>query len=409
MEPTTTLIKPAKSELVKQAKAHIEQLFDQQLPKQLVYHSYKHTNGVAKEAAALAEASGLTPADQEVLLLAAWFHDAGFIERTEGHEFRSAELAEQWLLERNYPPERIALVKQLIEATHRDGKRDTPLAELLVDADMSNLGKEEFMANAELLRAEWEATGGRVFSNVDWAEYQLDFLLTHKFRSDAAKERYKDQLKENIKDQRKQLKKLEKKQKERENAKDETFAEGKRGVETMFRATYSQHIQLSGMADQKANMMISLNAVLLSIIITYLGAKTSTLGPAFTKNPVLAIPMGLLVATSLGSVVTAILSAQPDVTSFKWLRRSPQIATNRRVNLLFFGNFTKLSLDHFQDGMTELMRNKDLLYTNMVTDIYYLGEVLSRKYRLLRISYTIFMVGLILTAISFAIVLLYKA
>ncbi|UOQ72757.1 Pycsar system effector family protein [Hymenobacter cellulosilyticus] len=85
------------------------------------------------------------------------------------------------------------------------------------------------------------------------------------------------------------------------------------------------------------------------------------------------------------------------------------MATNRRVNLLFFGNFTKLSLDDFQNGMTGLMRNKDNLYTNMVTDIYYLGEVLSRKYRLLRISYTIFMVGLILTALSFGIVLLYKS
>ncbi|WP_400193282.1 Pycsar system effector family protein [Hymenobacter sp. B81] len=409
MEPTTTSPKPAKSEIVKQAKAHIEALFEQRLPKQLVYHSFKHTSGVVKEAAALAEAAGLSAADQEALLLAAWFHDAGFTERTEGHEFRSAELAEEWLRERQYAPERIGLVKQLIAATHHDSQRETELEKLIVDADMSNLGREEFFANAELLRAEWEATGGRVFSNVEWAEYQLEFLLTHTFATEVAQQRYQEQLRENVEQQRKLLKKLEKKQKKRDEEKDGTFAEGKRGVETMFRATYSQHIQLSGMADQKANMMISLNAVLLSVIITYLGAKTSTLGPAFTKNPVLAIPMGLLVATSLGSVVTAILSAQPDVTSFQWLRRSPQIATNRRVNLLFFGNFTKLSLDHFQDGMTELMRNKDLLYNNMVTDIYYLGEVLSRKYRLLRISYTIFMVGLILTAISFAIVLLYKA
>jgi hypothetical protein len=163
------------------------------------------------------------------------------------------------------------------------------------------------------------------------------------------------------------------------------------------------------MADNKANMMISLNAVILSILITYLGAKTSAIGPAFTRNPILTVPMGLLVATALGSVVSAILSAQPDVTTFKWLKKSPAIATNRRINILFFGNFTKLSLDAFQGGMNELMRDKDLMYTNMITDIYYLGEVLSRKYRLLRISYTIFMVGLILTALSFGIVLLYKA
>ena len=177
----------------------------------------------------------------------------------------------------------------------------------------------------------------------------------------------------------------------------------------MFRTMYSNHMKLSDMADKKASMMISLNAVLMSIIITYLGAKTSALGPAFTRNPILAIPMSILLLTSLGSIVTAILSAQPDVTSFKWLTKSPQVATNRRVNLLFFGQFTKLSLDNFQSGMRDLMRQKDMLYTNMVTDVYYLGEVLTRKYGLLRRSYSIFMVGLILTVLSFVIVLLYKS
>ncbi|MEJ7662615.1 MAG: Pycsar system effector family protein [Hymenobacter sp.] len=128
----------------------------------------------------------------------------------------------------------------------------------------------------------------------------------------------------------------------------------------------------------------------------------------FARNPILAVPMGVLLLTALGSVTTAILSAQPDVMSFKWLKKSPAIATNRRVNLLFFGQFTKLSLQHFQEGMRELMRQKDALYTNMVTDVYYLGEVLDRKYKLLRVSYSIFMVGLILTALSFGIVVAYK-
>jgi len=136
--------------------------------------------------------------------------------------------------------------------------------------------------------------------------------------------------------------------------------------------------------------------------------KAGALGPMMSGNPVLGIPISILLVTALGSVITAILSAQPDVTSFAWLKKSPEIATNRRVNLLFFGQFTKLSLDNFQNGMRDLMRQKDMLYNNMVTDVYYLGEVLTRKYRLLRTSYTIFMVGLILTALSFGIALLYK-
>jgi predicted metal-dependent HD superfamily phosphohydrolase len=414
MEPTETLrpAKAEKSELLKQAKAYVTQLFEERLPKQLVYHSLDHTVAVVKEARKLGEDTGLSAPDQETLLLAAWFHDVGYTEVYDGHEYRSMEMAKDWLTQQHYAPERIALVQDLIRATHRNEPVETDLQQLLVDADMSGMGREDFFANAELLRAEWETTLGKTYSSTEWAESQLDFLHSAKFHTDAAKSRYGEQFKANIKEQRDRLKKTEKKKKKKDEEENGTFAEPKRGIETMFRTMYSNHMKLSDMADKKANMMISLNAVLLSVIITYLGAKAGTksgvLSPTIVNNPVLTIPIGLLLATALGSVVSAILCAQPDVTSFKWLKKSPQIATNRRVNLLFFGNFSKLSLDDFQNGMTEIMGKKDALYTNMVTDIYYLGDVLTRKYRLLRISYTIFMVGLILTALSFGIALLYK-
>lgn len=406
---TTPVIKKAKAEILRQAKAYITTLFEEKLPQQLVYHSFKHTNTTVKETRALGEAAGLDEADMEALELAAWFHDTGYLDTYEGHEYRSMERAVQWLQGKGYPADRVAVVKDLIRATHRDEPRETEMQQILVDADLSSLGRDDFQATGELLRAEWETVLGRTYSNTEWAEVQLNFLLASKFRSEAAKERYGEQYKVNVKEQKDRLKKIEKKEKRKKEEAQDTFAEGKRGVETMFRTTYDNHVALSQMADNKANMMVSLNAVILSILITYLGAKTSSIGPAFTRNPILTVPMGLLVVTALGSVVSAILSAQPDVTTFKWLKKSPAIATNRRINLLFFGNFTKLSLDDFQGGMYELMRNKDLMYTNMITDIYYLGEVLSRKYRLLRVSYTIFMVGLILTALSFGIVLLYKA
>ncbi|GGG27669.1 Pycsar system effector family protein [Hymenobacter glacieicola] len=410
---TILVQKPAKAEIVKNAKAYVLALLEEKLPAQLVYHSPKHTATVVKEARALGEAAGLSETDQEALLLAAWFHDVGYTEVYDGHEFRSAEMAGEWLRQQGYPEDRIEVVQNLIRATHRDAKRETELEQLLVDADMSNMGRESFFAEGELLRAEWEATGGKTYSNTEWADNQLAFLLASKYYTKAAKERYEEQFKDNIKDQRKQLKKTEKKNKKKKEEEGGTFAEPKRGIETMFRTMYSNHMKLSDMADKKANMMISLNAVLMSLIITYFGAKLGSKTAALSnvgliRNPIIAVPMGILLATALASVITAILCAQPDVTSFKWLKRSPQIATNRRVNLLFFGNFSKLSLDDFQHGMTEIMGQKEALYTNMVTDIYYLGDVLTKKYRLLRLSYTIFMVGLILTALSFGIALLYK-
>ncbi|MBJ6143096.1 Pycsar system effector family protein [Hymenobacter sp. BT559] len=407
--------KPPKSEpsaLVQQARAAVEPLLKNDLDPRLTYHSLAHTAYVVKQAHALADAAKLPPADTELLLVAAWFHDTGYLDTYDGHEYKSMARAEAWLREKQVDPARIEVIKNLIRATHRNEEATTELEKIMVDADMSNLAAEDFRSRAELIRTEWELCLGKSYTNPEWAELQLDFMLGHKYQSEAGKDRYKKALKTNIEDQRDYLKKTEKKAKKKEKKATDTFAEPKRGIETMFRTMYSNHMKLSDMADKKASMMIQLNAVILSVIITYFGAKSSSLattgGTSFIRNPILAVPMGILLCTALGSVISAILSAQPDVTSFKWLKRNPEIATNRRVNLLFFGQFTKLSLQRFQEGMRELMRQKDTLYNNMVTDVYYLGEVLDRKYRLLRVSYSIFMVGLILTALSFAIVLAYK-
>ncbi|WP_236668640.1 Pycsar system effector family protein [Hymenobacter rubidus] len=407
--------KPSKakaSPLAKEAEAYITALFAKEMAPQLTYHSIGHTEAVVKECRALAPAADLSPDDTELLLLAAWFHDAGYLDVYEGHEFRSMERAGAWLAEHGMAAGRVQLVKDMIKATHRDETPETELQKLLVDADMSNLARDDFRSRAEMLRTEWELVLGKTYSNPEWAELQLNFMLGHKYHSAAGKERYRKTFKKNIEDQRDELKKREKKDKKKAKEKNETFAEPKRGIETMFRTMYGNHVKLSAMADKKASMMIQLNAVLISVIITYLGAKmgkAGALGPMMSGNPVLGIPVSILLVTALGSVTTAILSAQPDVTSFAWLKKSPEIASNRRVNLLFFGQFTKLSLDHFQSGMREMMRQKEAIYTNMITDVYYLGEVLSRKYNLLRTSYTIFMVGLILTALSFGIALLYKS
>ena len=402
---------PVASALVQRAQAHVEQLLTTGLDPRLVYHTLAHTAYVAAQAQALATAAALPPPQAEELLLAAWFHDTGYLDTYDGHEYASMVRAEAWLRKQGVGAERIELIKNLIRATHRDEPRRTELEKLLVDADMSNLAAADFRARAELIRAEWELRLDKSYSDAEWAELQLNFMLAHRYLSAAGQAHYDEALRANTAEERHLLKKAAKKAKKKKKKATDTFAQPKRGIETMFRTMYSNHMKLSDMADKKAGMMIQLNAVILSVIITYLGAKSSRMitGDAdFARNPILAVPMSVLLLTALGSVTTAILSAQPDVTSFKWLKKNPAVATNRRVNLLFFGQFTKLSLQHFQEGMRELMRQKDTLYTNMVTDVYYLGEVLDRKYKLLRVSYSIFMVGLILTALSFGIVLAYK-
>lgn len=390
--------------IVKQASEYVFRLFKEQLSKKLVYHNYKHTFETVNETRQLGELHQISAEELQDLELAAWFHDTGYVTTYDGHEEESVRFASSWLQEQGYPPERIALINDCIMATRHNTKPVTLLQEILVDADMANIGKDTFFATAELLRVEWEIFKDKFFTDQEWAQFQMEFLLSTTFYTDKAQHKYAEQLGLNIQEQRNRLHQESKKKKKEEKEYRETLAQPKRGIETMFRNTYRTHLNLSAIADNKANMMISLNAIIMSVIITYLSTKTSITGAEFAQHRSLLIPVGMLLLTTLGSVIFAIISAQPEVTSFTIKKNQ---INSKKVNLLFFGNFTNLPLEDFQQGMHEIMRDKKSLYNNMITDIYYLGEVLSRKYKILRISYTIFMVGLVLTVVAFGISVAY--
>jgi hypothetical protein len=99
-------------------------------------------------------------------------------------------------------------------------------------------------------------------------------------------------------------------------------------------------------------------------------------------------------------MVFSILASRPNVSSGKFTREDIK---NKRTNLLFFGNFHAMNVEDYQWGMKEMMKDADYLYSSLIKDIYYLGKVLGRKYRFLRIAYSIFMYGFALAILSFII------
>lgn len=167
-----------------------------------------------------------------------------------------------------------------------------------------------------------------------------------------------------------------------------------RGIETMFRTSYRVHMNLSSLADAKANIMISINGLIISIII-------AALSPKIDSNPRLLIPTTIMLLGSLISILYAVRSARPRVSSqFVTLEDVGQ----NRANILFFGHFTNLSEGDFVIGMSNLLADQTALYQNMIRDIYGLGKVLARKFELLRISYTVFMIGISVGILAFIIV-----
>ena len=165
----------------------------------------------------------------------------------------------------------------------------------------------------------------------------------------------------------------------------------KRGISDMFRTSYRTHLELSALADNKSNIMISINGLIISIVL-------ASISPKIDSNPWLLIPTAVLLLACLTSMVYAILSARPRVNNEPV---SLEDVRANRANILFFGNFYTMSREDYVDGMWELMQDSERLYSNMSRDIHGLGEVLAKKYRLLRISYNLFMFGLSISVLSF--------
>lgn len=173
----------------------------------------------------------------------------------------------------------------------------------------------------------------------------------------------------------------------------------KRGISDMFRTLYRTHLDLSGIADNKSNIMISINGIIISIIL-------ASISPKIDSNPWLLIPTAILLVTCVSSMVFAVLSARPRITKEKVTLEDVRA---NRANILFFGNYNTLTREEYVEGLEELMQDSTRLYDNLARDVYGIGSVLAKKYKLLRYSYNFFMVGLVLSVISFIVVLAFVA
>lgn len=381
-------------------QAHVREIFLSRNSGKHLYHNFSHTQGVVAAAAEIGQGCGLEPLRMEDVLVAAWFHDTGFEGMGKNHEQKGAELAGEYLSGRGFDDGRIKHIKSLILATTFPCSPTTMEEKVLCDADLHHVAKKDFERSNQLYRAELELIFGQTYDDVKWYGDQVDFLAKHHFFTSFAQDKFSKRKAQNIlafhqllKAAQLEANSVKAKEKEKRSKAKTKETKPDRGIETMFRVTNRNHMELSNMADNKANIMISINAIIISIII-------SAMVPKLDKNTFLIIPTFILLLTCLLTIIFATLSTRPKVSGGTF---TPDDLKHRRVNLLFFGNFFKMKFEDFNQGIQELMEDKAFLYGSMTKDIYFLGQVLGRKYRLVRISYNVFMVGLVLSLLAFVI------
>jgi predicted metal-dependent HD superfamily phosphohydrolase len=387
------------TDLISKTESFILQLFKDKLSNIYVYHNFNHTKRVVESAEYLAEQKNLNEEDKLILLLSAWLHDTGYTISENQHEEESKRIAVDFLEANNVAQDIIKSVQKTIGATKIGAQPSSEIEKIIKDADCSHFAKGYFKEVSELLRQELRLRG-QDYNADEWTNLNIEMLsFKHQYYTDYAVKNWSAAKQENLINLIEEKEKTKRK-KEKDKLKAKYKAQYKndnpeRSIQTLFRTTLRNHLKLSDIADTKANILLSVNAIIISLALANIIPKLDN-----PSNQHLMIPTLILICFSVAAIILSILSTRPNVTSGEFTKEQVK---KRDVNILFFGNFHKMTFENYLWGVKEILKDKDYVYEALVKDLYLLGKVLERKYRLLRITYTIFMAGIIISVVSFFI------
>ncbi len=398
-------------QLLSAARNYVTDIYTNQLKPEFVFHNLEHTEDVVEACSYMADYYKLNDDDRLVLTLAGWFHDTGYSRgEAAGHEEESIKIVSQFLSQHAVDSVIVQRVSSAIQATRMPQSPISQVEKILCDADLYHLATEDFKPRNQLLKQEREALFEHKISKKDWRKNNINFLENHKYFTEYGQEFLEVKKLENLSllDKKRAIKATVEEEVVQENEefpyvpskpedKKAQLKETERGVQTLFRTTSNNHMELSSMADNKSHIMISVNSIIISVTLSVLVARIA-------YYPQFIAPASILLLTCLVSLTFAILATRPSISSGKFTEDDIR---SKKTNLLFFGNFHQMQLQDYQWGMNQMIKDREYLYNTMMMDIYYLGVVLAKKYRYLRIAYTIFMWGLILSVLAFGLAALY--
>ena len=383
--------------IYKRIEDYVIGLFGQMHSPALIFHNLDHTESVVKRTKEIAGHYDISENDMLILFAASWFHDTGYLfTEPAKHEEMSCEIMKKFMADLIDDEQLIQAIEACIMATKSPRNPQTMLQQILCDADTYHLGTKEFKSMNKKAYKEAKERNPDI-DKLQFRKGTLEMMKSHQFYTSYCKDELEKRKKKNIKKLTKKINKAENKEEEdqidlSEVGKDKSKLMTK-GIQTMLRVTSKNHLMLSEMADKKANILISVNAIIISVILSVLLRKLTT-------ETYLIIPTILFLLCAVSTIVISIIATRPKISSGSF---TMQAVKEKKINLLFFGNFYKATYEEYDEAMRELMMDTDYLYGSLIKDIYYLGSVLGRKYKLIRLAFNIFMIGIIVSVAAFAI------
>ena len=380
-----------KDTVLDRAQRYVRGRFNDELDPIYLFHNYAYSEEIAEKAKELAASAKVDDRTRELLQIAGLFYPLGYIGGPDGFAERSVAELEKFGKQEDYAYQ--PADKWILAVPQADHESDLP-TRLLHDASWNWLGRKRYDRRSDLLQLEREAIEGKDGDPVEFGHDMQEFLLNFDYLTDEGKQEFDTRRRKNVSKQQSNNYKIQQKE-----VKAKTGKNFGRGIDTMYRTAFRNHINLSRIADDKANMMISINTIILSILIAVSGAGLSFFEDLFFTSPEFLAPIIILLMSSLTAVIFAVFSARPKVTEYRIKKTS--LLESKEASLLYFGNFLKIEKSDFIKYLSKMKMDQDSLYDDLARDLYDLGQVLHRKYLLLTISYNTFIGGLALAVITF--------
>jgi predicted metal-dependent HD superfamily phosphohydrolase len=400
-------------QMLEQVKEELISFFQTHEKPPLAYHNLEHTEQVVEHVGQIARHYQLDDHDYFVVVTAAWFHDIGYYAANgTNHELSGATMAEGFLKKHGVDDKTIDAVRGCILATKMPQSPKNLLEQIICDADLFHFGTDDFTSFNKRVRKEAGLRNGNKTAKADWRNSTISLLESHRFKTEYARILLEQKKQQNLASLKEKsdgefaqpplkmqtnmatIAPINEPPPPPQIAAKKLKDEGAgRGIETMFRISSGNHQRLSDMADNKAHIMITTTSIILSVLLSLLLRKLE-------DNPNLIAPTLILLVVCVITMVFSILATRPGLPRGTFTEND---ITEKKVNLLFFGNFYRMGFDDYHGGMQKMMNDREFLYGSLIRDLYAQGKVLGRKYQLLRFAYNIFMYGIVASVVAFAL------
>ncbi|CAN5614207.1 hypothetical protein BH10BAC3_BH10BAC3_34820 [soil metagenome] len=394
-------------------RAYVNELYVINDAHSLPFHNLARTKDVVGAAKKIASHYHLDNRSVYIIEVAAWFSQTGYvIDRLGNPVQKSVEIASEFLIQAQLPEQDIVAIADCIKVALGNSKPSVFLEEVISDAYNYYLGTSDFKALNKLHRKEYEmnaVTGG---VSKDWLSLSIEMFESHEYFTDYCRSLLGPGKMDNLeKIKSKQQKKISGISAQFQDA--GAFAKDQvntyrintekakivgekspvRGIEMMFRVSSANNVRISVMADNKAHIMITVNSIIISVVLGLIVRNIES-----HRN--LILPSIVLLTINVFTIIYSVLATRPAFS--KGIFTDEQVE-RKSINMLFFGSFYNMGFSDYSNAMKKVMTDTEFLYACLLKDLYWQGKVLGRKYKLLRIAYTIFLFGIIVSVIAFSI------